>query len=232
VNFGYSVVGQFQTVEEIENHPIDNDGQGNAGLLPGDLIYEDVNGDRVINGLDQRPIGFSTTGTPILSFGSTIDVRYGGIGLNVVLAGGGLFSHQRNAATKLPSGHNLPSYANDRWHRVDPYDPQSEWVAGYYPPFRNGGTRPSYDELFDEFWTTNVWYLRLRRVELSYDISDQVSSRVGVSGVRAYASASNPFSLDNVGFYNHDPEVVNDFDLVYPTASLFNIGVTMNLGGF
>jgi hypothetical protein len=39
VNFGYQVIGQFHTVEEIENYPVDNDGQGNATLLPGDLIY-------------------------------------------------------------------------------------------------------------------------------------------------------------------------------------------------
>jgi hypothetical protein len=231
VNFGYQVIGQFQTVEEIENHPVDNDGQGNVALLPGDLIYMDVNGDRVINALDQRPIGFATTGTPILSFGTTLDLRYRGVGLSVVLAGGGLFTHRRNAATKLPSGHNLPSYATDRWHRVDPYNPQSEWVEGYYPPFRNGGVIPSYSQLFDEFWMTNVRYIRVRRVEVSYDLLDGVSRRFGMSGVRVYASASNPFSLDNVGFYNHDPEVVNDFDLVYPTASVINIGATMNLGG-
>jgi hypothetical protein len=164
VNFGYQVIGQFQTVEEIENHPVDNDGQGNVALLPGDLIYMDVNGDRVINALDQRPIGFATTGTPILSFGTTLDLRYRGVGLSVVLAGGGLFTHRRNAATKLPSGHNLPSYASDRWHRVDPYNPQSEWVEGYYPPFRNGGVIPSYSQLFDEFWMTNVRYIRVRRV--------------------------------------------------------------------
>jgi hypothetical protein len=78
---------------------------------------------------------------------------------------------------------------------------------------------------------TNVRYIRVRRVEVSYDLLDGVSRRFGMSGVRVYASASNPFSLDNVGFYNHDPEVVNDFDLVYPTASVINIGATMNLGG-
>ena len=58
VNWGYIVDGQFQTVAEIENHPVDLDGQGNRTLLPGDLIYRDLNGDRIVNVLDQDPIGF------------------------------------------------------------------------------------------------------------------------------------------------------------------------------
>src|SRR5690606_9284669 len=56
--WGYQVVGRFQSEEEIRNHPIDNDGQNNASQLPGDFIYKDVNGDGIINGLDERPIGY------------------------------------------------------------------------------------------------------------------------------------------------------------------------------
>ena len=232
VGFGYQVEGQFQTMEEIESHPVAIDGQGNTTLLPGDLIIRDVNGDGVINGMDQRPIGYSNTGTPILSFGATLDASYRGFGLSVVLAGGGLYTHQRNAATRLPGNHNLPTYAIDRWHREDPYNPQSEWIPGYYPPFRNGGG-PSYGTYgASEFWYTNVKYVRLRRVELSYDVPDWFSNQLGLSGTRVYTSATNPFSLDNVGFYNHDPEVANSFDLVYPTISLVNIGVTTSVGGF
>ncbi|MGE8425457.1 MAG: SusC/RagA family protein, partial [Sphingobacterium siyangense] len=54
--WGYQVVGRFQSEEEIRNHPINNDGQNNRTQLPGDLIYKDVNGDGVINDMDQRPI--------------------------------------------------------------------------------------------------------------------------------------------------------------------------------
>jgi hypothetical protein len=211
---------------------VDIDGRGNTNLLPGDLIIKDVNGDGVINGMDQRPIGYSTTGTPILSFGATLDASYRGFGLSVVLAGGSMFTHARNAATRLPGNHNLPSYANDRWYREDPHNPQSEWIPGYYPPFRNGGG-PSYGTYGgSEFWRTNVKYLRLRRIELSYDVPDYLSNQLGLSGMRVYSSATNLFSLDNVGFYNHDPEVANDFDLVYPTISLINIGVSTSVGGF
>ena len=58
IYWGYQVIGQFQSEEEIKNYPVNLDGQGNTTLLPGDLIYKDVNNHGVINGMDERPIGF------------------------------------------------------------------------------------------------------------------------------------------------------------------------------
>ena len=56
--WGYQVIGQFQSEEEIRNYPINNDGENNRTQLPGDLIYKDVNGDGIINSMDERPIPY------------------------------------------------------------------------------------------------------------------------------------------------------------------------------
>ena len=72
IYWGYQVIGQFQSEEEIKNYPVNLDGQGNTTLLPGDLIYKDVNNDGVINSMDERPIGFPEGWAPILSFGGNI----------------------------------------------------------------------------------------------------------------------------------------------------------------
>ena len=40
IYWGYQVIGQFQSEEEIKNYPVNLDGQGNTTLLPGDLIYK------------------------------------------------------------------------------------------------------------------------------------------------------------------------------------------------
>jgi hypothetical protein len=81
--WGYQVVGRFQSEEEIRNHPINNDGQNNRTQLPGDLIYKDVNGDGVINDMDQRPIGYPTGWAPMMSFGGRIGLDWKGINLNI-----------------------------------------------------------------------------------------------------------------------------------------------------
>ena len=64
VTWGYEVTGQFESQEEINNYPVNIDGLGNKSLLPGDLIYKDVNGDGLIDQYDERPIGYSTVTWP------------------------------------------------------------------------------------------------------------------------------------------------------------------------
>ena len=46
--FGYETAGIFQTQDEIDTHAI-QDGNGNTSLQPGDVVYEDLNGDNIID---------------------------------------------------------------------------------------------------------------------------------------------------------------------------------------
>ena len=47
MSFGYKCVGQFQDQEDINNWAIQDDA-GNTTMMPGDLKYEDFNGDGVM----------------------------------------------------------------------------------------------------------------------------------------------------------------------------------------
>ncbi len=66
INWGYQIAGRFQSQEEIDNYTVNNDGQGNRTQLPGDFIYKDVNGDGIINGMDERPIGYAEGAVTLL----------------------------------------------------------------------------------------------------------------------------------------------------------------------
>jgi hypothetical protein len=98
-NFGYTVIGQFQSVEEIESYQVNVDGNGNRTMLPGDFIFEDVNGDGIINGFDQRVIGYGSGQTPLYSSGIQGDISYRGISLNMNWQGAAGYSHSRGAVT-------------------------------------------------------------------------------------------------------------------------------------
>lgn len=131
IYWGYQVIGQFQSEEEIKNYPVNLDGQGNTTLLPGDLIYKDVNNDGVINGMDERPIGFPEGWAPILSFGGNIGLEWKGIDLNIDFSGGAMQGWRQNyeLTNAYHNGGNSPAYLlEDRWHRLDLYDPESEWA--------------------------------------------------------------------------------------------------------
>jgi TonB-linked SusC/RagA family outer membrane protein len=223
--FGYHVIGRFQSQEEIDKHPVNIDGQGNRTMLPGDFIYEDLNKDGIINDLDRKPIGYARGANPFLSFGSTLNAAYKGFNVAIVLAGAALQSHARSAELQIPFQNNgtSPHYMfEDRWHREDPYNPNSKWIPGTYPAIRRGNSHINYQ--LNDFWLTNIRYLRLRNVEVGYSLPKNIISRVGLSRFRVYVNATNLLTFDNVKKIEIDPEITSGSALVYPQQKLITFG--------
>ncbi len=225
ISWGYQVVGRFESEDQIHNHPINNDGQNNKTQLPGDFIYKDVNGDGIINDLDQVPIGYNEGWAPILSFGGHIGLEWKGIDLAVDFAGGAMQSwvqdyELRNA---FHAGGNSPAYLlEDRWHRADPYDPNSEWIPGYYPAIRNGNSGPN--ARHSDFWLTNVRYLRIKNLEVGYTFPSLLKNAIHAKNIRVYMNISNLASFDNVRKYEIDPEIEARAAVVYPQQRTVLLG--------
>lgn len=226
--WGYQVIGRFQSQEEIDNYAINNDGENNRTQLPGDFIYKDVNGDGIINDMDQRPIGYPSGWAPMISFGGHIGLDWRGIDLNIDFAGGGMQSwfqdyELRNA---FHGGGNSPAYLlENRWHRADPYDANSEWIAGYYPAIRNGNVGPNSRN--SDFWLTNVKYLRVKNMELGYTLPKSLINKIRAEKLRVYINASNLLSFDNVGKYEIDPEIDANAAVVYPQQRTVLVGFSV-----
>lgn len=225
IYWGYQVIGQFQSEEEIKNYPVNLDGQGNTTLLPGDLIYKDVNNDGVINSMDERPIGFPEGWAPILSFGGNIGLEWKGIDLNIDFSGGAMQGWRQNyeLTNAYHNGGNSPAYLlEDRWHRLDLYDPESEWVSGRYPAIRNGEF--AYNNKNSDFWLHNVHYLRISNLEIGYSLPTWMLKPIHAQKVRIYGSVSNLCSFDNVHQYGIDPEITAAAAVVYPQQRTFLVG--------
>lgn len=225
IYWGYQVIGQFQSEEEIKNYPVNLDGQGNTTLLPGDLIYKDVNNDGVINGMDERPIGFPEGWAPILSFGGNIGLEWKGIDLNIDFSGGAMQGWRQNyeLTNAYHNGGNSPAYLlEDRWHRLDLYDPESEWVPGRYPAIRDGEF--AYNNKNSDFWLHNVHYLRISNLEIGYSLPTWMLKPIHAQKVRIYGSVSNLCSFDNVHQYGIDPEITAAAAVVYPQQRTFLVG--------
>lgn len=225
IYWGYQVIGQFQSEEEIKNYPVNLDGQGNTTLLPGDLIYKDVNNDGVINGMDERPIGFPEGWAPILSFGGNIGLEWKGIDLNIDFSGGAMQGWRQNyeLTNAYHNGGNSPAYLlEDRWHHLDLYDPESEWVPGRYPAIRNGEF--AYNNKYSDFWLHNVHYLRISNLEIGYSLPTWMLKPIHAQKVRVYGSVSNLCSFDNVHQYGIDPEITAAAAVVYPQQRTFLVG--------
>jgi TonB-linked SusC/RagA family outer membrane protein len=235
INWGYEVIGQFQSQEEIDSYLVNVDGQNNSTLLPGDFVYRDINEDGVINWLDERPIGFSTDWggqLPYLSLGFNTSAAYKGLDLSLHFAGGAGQSYERAWEMKIPfqNNANSPAYMfEDRWHREDAFDPNSRWVPGTYPALRKGMVRHSNMRRSD-FWVHNVRYLRLHTAEIGYSLPKRWLGQFSVSDARLFVNGYNLLSLDNLAAYGIDPEISAQNGLAYPKMRTINIGANLGLG--
>ena len=230
INWGYEVTGRFENQEQINNYPVNIDGQGNRNLLPGDFIYNDVNGDGLINGMDERPIGYSEGANPYMSFGINGSLNYKGFDLFFGFAGASMQTFTRNWELRYPFQNNgtSPDYMfEDRWHHEDVFNADSEWIPGTYPAIRRLGADHLYRH--NTFWLTNVKYMRLRNLELGYRLSPAALDKIGLTALRVYASGTNLFSFDNVKEFGIDPEIGSANGLVYPQQRLFTFGFNITL---
>jgi TonB-linked SusC/RagA family outer membrane protein len=231
INWGYQVTGQFQSQQQIADYKVDNDGQGNRTQLPGDFIYEDVNGDGIINYLDERPLGYALGATPYFNYAFSTTLGYKNFTLRVDLVGAQQQTYRRDVELRIPFQNNgvSPTYVfEDRWHHEDPFNSDSPWVPGTYPAIRKDNPGQANYNRNNSFWLTNVHYLRVRNVELGYNFPKALVSRFGIGALRVYVNGTNLYSFDNVKQFGIDPEISSEGGLVYPPQRLFNTGLSVS----
>lgn len=218
VQFGYEAAGRYESWEDIWSYPIYKE----RSVLPGDYKYADWNGDGEINGLDEHPFAFDQT--PWMNFSLGFDGSYKNFDLSLLLQGTALGSMEYKEPLYSIWGANgggtLEQYL-DRWHPVDPladpYDPETEWISGYY------GYTGHYPSGNSEFNRVSTAYLRLKSIEVGYTLPrSKVSSSMNV---RVFANAYNLVTITGVKFV--DPEHPDsDLGRLYPLNKTYTLGVS------
>lgn len=228
--WGYTYDGQFQNEEEIINAPIQNGDLGNTRELPGDFKYKDLNNDGVINGLDETPLFYG--GSPKIHYGFTLGANWKGFDTNILLQGSGRYSvrFREVYAEVMAFRGNTPAYFFDRWHKADPYNPDSEWVPGKWPASRFiQNTGSMYAE--SSVWRKDASYLRLKSVELGYTLNNPLLKSVGIDRIRLYANAHNLFTLADPFVKPFDPEKIEgafSAGFTYPLTQSYNFGFNLS----
>ncbi|MNS90356.1 TonB dependent receptor [compost metagenome] len=229
LNWGLHSIGQFQSWEEIANYDIDNDRKGNSSLRPGDIKYEDINGDKVINELDERPIGYRQGGLPYFNYGINLGGQFKGFDLAMDFTGAAFASFSPSYEAVFPfhdGGNNPQYYMENQWMLSDITDPNSALIPGKYPTLIKGN-RDHSNYWHSDFWLTNVNYLKLRNLQIGYTLPEKWMKPRGIQKLRIYTMMQNLFSIDNLGDMKIDPEITSDSGVQYPTNRVINVGVTL-----
>lgn len=230
IAWGYQVEKQFPNEEDIIYAPIQLGVLGNSHLLPGDYRYKDVNGDGVIDGNDTMPIFFG--GTPKMFYGLTLSCEWKGIDFNILMQGSGKNTVRFEGVygSVLAYDLNTPAYFFDRWHKADPYNPNSEWIQGKYPSTRTATYAGS------NYWENNIWrrdasYLRVKSIEIGYTIPRKLTTKIGIESLRIYSTGHNLLTITDPFVKAFDPEKlegINNEGFTYPLMRNFNLGININ----
>ena len=92
------------------------------------------------------------------------------------------------------------------------------------------------DTTIDDSWIANGSYLRLNMLQLGYTFDSEVAKKIGLQGLRVYASGNNLFLITSKDYNGYDPEGTSQGDnkfgqnmtfFSYPRARTFTFGVNV-----
>lgn len=229
---GWGANGRFETWTDLAYAAAYGKGNGSNNSLPGDYIYEDWNGDGVIDDNDKHPIATTVSKNganqnyPLLNFGLTLSGEWKGLDCNLTFQGAGMSYVAYGDQLSQPLGWNgnaLDMFL-DRWHPVDPkadpYDPANSWYTGYYS---YGGTTPDQNS---EFSIQKGDYMRLKTIEIGYTFPQKWTKVVKVQSLRLYVNAYNLFTITNVkGLDPEKPSAL--YGQMYPLNRTYNFGASI-----
>ena len=226
--FGYKNLGYFKDQADIDASP-SHAGLGSV-VIPGDLKYADLNKDGKIDVKDLMPMKYPLV--PELSFSFTINAEYKGFDMSVMLQGvtnynydfrgRGIWDYSGNQF----NGINNISMKNYYTPNLYAWTPEKAANGGdiRYPRIHTDGNTVS--KQISDYWEINLWFMRVKNVELGYTIPKKLSSKIGMSDLRVYFNALNMFTFSNMPFKILDPEVSSSIN--HPIYKNFNLGINVS----
>ncbi len=209
--YGYKVAGVLQNEEEIANVPTV------GGEVPGDLRFEDVDGDGAITTADRTFIG---SPIPELIWGASVGFDFWGLDFSIDFNGqeGNKIYNSKKAARF--GTYNFERSFLNRW--------QGEGTSNAEPRLTNGGHNYRTSDRFLEDGS----YWRIRNVSIGYQLPKSLIDKFNISQFRVFASGTNIFtSTEYTGF---TPEFASGNVLetgidrgTYPIAKTYTVGLNV-----
>jgi TonB-linked outer membrane protein, SusC/RagA family/TonB-dependent outer membrane receptor, SusC/RagA subfamily, signature region len=211
--YGYVDKGIAKTWEDVYNATPQS-------ISPGDLIRVDLNGDGKIDGNDMKAYPNIQQDRPTTNFGMTTNLSWKGFDLSVLLQGSaGRKDYWLNDYNSLNFATTRYASSWEQWN--NPWSVSNP--TGIWPRLGGSGNGNS-----TTFWLDDMSYLRLKNVQIGYNLPNRWLSRIGVDNVRIYATAENLVTFTK--FRGLDPAALgSQNDNLYPVDKSFTIGINLGL---
>lgn len=204
--WGLRCLGQFRTEDEIKEVPQMFDEE----LQVGDLKYQDMNGDGIVDDTDSSVIGDST---PKLIFGINLYFRYKGFDLTLTGTGRAFYD---------------VALTNEYFW--------NGWGDGNYSKFvfDNAGNpehpRLTYNKVNNNYKSSTFWlrdgsFFKIQSVELGYDLPVEKWRTKAFDRMRFYLRGNNLLTLSGISYV--DPESMSAGVTNYPLMRTFVAGMKL-----
>lgn len=210
--YGYVADGIFKSQAELDQHAK----QEGKGI--GRIRYRDLNNDGVIDADDQTWIG---SPFPDFTYGLNINLAYKNFDLTMYFQG----VHNVDVINQL-------KYTSDFWCVSDTRSNKGRRLLSAYDPVTNPNSNipmitnsdSNNEGRFSTYFLENGSYLKLRNIQLGYNIPKSMLSKIKLTSLRTYVSAQNILTIKSSSFKGVDPETPA---WGYPIPMTFTFGVNL-----
>ncbi len=227
VNLYYGLVadGIFVDQSDITSYPTQTSGIS-PGAKPGDIRYKDISGpDGKPDGKVDLTYDRTVLGTTIAkyTYGASLGASYKGFDLNILLQGAAKVSGRLTGYAGyafFQNGTIQRWQADGRWTSDNP-NPNAT-----YPRLEIITNQGTPNSQLSSFWLLNGSYLRIKSIQVGYNVPSQLLKKARIDGLRIYGGAENlvTFNKYPTGW---DPEI-NSGGAYYPILANYTIGLNLS----
>ncbi|ANH82702.1 SusC/RagA family TonB-linked outer membrane protein [Niabella ginsenosidivorans] len=225
--FGFEAEGLIRTQAQLDD--LIAKGYNYYGRKPylGAILYKDIRGQNFSptpdGRIDDNDITLlSNNGFPRINFGFGFNVQWKGLSIDALMQGVGAYDRMIS---------NLDGQGMRQWGgSIRPYYPI--WTSDVWTPENPDARYPrptgqNWAEsggVASTFWMRNGSYLRLRNLNIGYELPAKWVNRIGVEGAQLFLNGTNVFTFSKMKEF-HDPE--QDVYDSYPIMKTFTAGINV-----
>ncbi|WP_199120146.1 TonB-dependent receptor [Pedobacter sp. ASV28] len=208
--YGYRQIGIYQSSADIARMP------GFTDSAPGDIAYEDVNGDGVITAADRTYLG---TPFPPYSYGLNVSMGYKGFDVSIEgqgVAGNKIYTQRRtgNFAALNYETNRLNAWTGPGTSNVEPIINRNR----------------ANNFLFSSYFLEPGDYFRLRNVQVGYTFAN--IKAIGLQKLRVFISGQNIKTWTKATGYTPEAQIGNILqggadNGVYPVPAIYSFGLNI-----
>ncbi len=209
-----NTIGIFQNQQEIDGSPVQN-----SNTKPGYLKYQDVNGDNNIAESDRVIQG---SNIPKLTYQFNTNLSYKRFSVSAFFQGiGRVYTFtERIGAMPFWFGTSVTKeWLTDAWTPDNP-NATLPIITTY-----EGSTAENYRD--SNFWLKNAAYLRMKNVQLTYDLPSEWLNKVGIKKSKLFVNGQNLLTFTPLKGFDPEKNLNGTNFYEFPTVKTFTAGINL-----